>query len=238
MHTDKEIALLLHKANSGDPNAQLELGTAYIRGDGVRMDLDQATRWLTESAKVVTAAQTKLGEVCELRGKLKEAEDWYIKAVNNKDPRAMYRLGYLMYTCKLGLKPTGEGLDLMRAAAKRGDSDAKRYIDTYIDDPVIKRARRISEYRLRASDGDVVAQYQLGCIYESGIDVPIDFIEAARWYKAAADGGHSISMYRLGMMYFEGRGLPRDEDEAVRNISMAANLGNTDARRFKLLHKM
>lgn len=230
MMTAEKLALALHKANTGDPHAQLELGRAYANGDGVNVNGLQAIRWLTESAKILTAAKTELGKVYESQKRLSQAEEWYAKAVEDNDGEAMYRLGLLIYKGKLGFRPGKEGVDLLKKAAKKGIKEAQEYIDTYIEDPKSRRFSKISELKSRADLGDVGAQFQLGNIYENGIDVPADTIGAATWYKMASAGGHSISQYRLGMMYLEGRGVPQDKDEAVRYLKMAAALGNGNAR--------
>jgi TPR repeat protein len=45
--------------------------------------------------------------------------------------------------------------------------------------------------RSRADHGDVKAQFKLGQIYEQGLGVASDPLEATRWYRMAAEQGHS-----------------------------------------------
>ena len=230
MQTHEKLALLLQKANAGDPHAQLELGKAYATGNGVNVNQLQAVRWLTEASRILVSAKTEIGKIYESQKRLAQAEEWYRKAVEDNDADAMYRLGLLIYTGRLGHRPTREGVELLETAAKRGNKEARAYTDTYINDPNSKRYSKIAEYKSRAGMGDVSAQFQLGNIYERGIDVPVDCISAAIWYRMAADNGHSISMYRLGMMYREGRGVPQDDDEAQKVLQRAAALGSSDAK--------
>lgn len=228
----ERIANLFHLAKTGDHVAQSELGAAYLAGDGVPKNLDTAKRWLTEAAENdITSAKEKLGELYETLKKLDLAEKWYSEAVKDNNAEAMYRLGLLIYKGKLGFRPGSEGLELLETAAKRGHKGARDYIDTYVNDPKFKRFSKIAEYKSRADLGDVGAQFQLGNMYENGIDAPVDRISAAGWYRMAADRGHSRAQYRLGMMYLEGRGVPADKDEAADFLTMAAAQGNTDAKK-------
>jgi TPR repeat protein len=45
--------------------------------------------------------------------------------------------------------------------------------------------------RSRADHGDVEAQFKLGQVYEHGLGVASDPLEAARWYRMAAEQGHA-----------------------------------------------
>ena len=46
-------------------------------------------------------------------------------------------------------------------------------------------------YQKAAEQGLVVAQYNLGVLYETGEGVPMDKGMAAKWYQMAADQGHA-----------------------------------------------
>ena len=53
--------LNLRNAENGDPVAQLEVGRAYLGGNGVEADEDQARTWLQQAAQQgVNAAKTQL----------------------------------------------------------------------------------------------------------------------------------------------------------------------------------
>ncbi len=47
----KTIEFQKKRAEAGAPSAQYDLGTRYLKGDGVEKDLDLAKKWLTLSAK-------------------------------------------------------------------------------------------------------------------------------------------------------------------------------------------
>ena len=47
----------------------------------------------------------------------------------------------------------------------------------------------MASMRQKAERGDAPAQLTLGFMYSSGLDVPQDYAEAAKWYRKAADQG-------------------------------------------------
>ena len=56
-------------------------------------------------------------------------------------------------------------------------------------------------YRLSAEQGDAIAQYNLGVMYERGDGVLKDFSEALKWYRLSAEQGYASAQYNLGVMY-------------------------------------
>jgi TPR repeat protein len=77
-----------------------------------------------------------------------------------------------------------------------------------------------------AQRGNVVAQVNVGSIYDTGgRGVPSDLVEAVRWYHRAAEGGSATAQNNLGTMYFAGRGTLQDDAEAVRWWRNAAEQG-------------
>ena len=48
-----------------------------------------------------------------------------------------------------------------------------------------------SEWHTAASQGDLTSQYRLAQLYEQGVGVPQDFVQAHRWYNFAASQGHA-----------------------------------------------
>jgi len=49
-----------------------------------------------------------------------------------------------------------------------------------------------------ANQGDDVAQFDLGLLYNKGWGVPRDYVQAVRWYRRAADQGNADAQYNLG----------------------------------------
>ena len=88
----------------------------------------------------------------------------------------------------------------------------------------------IDALRTKAELGDADAQARLGLIYQRGLDVPQDYQEAARLYRAAAEQGHLMAQYSLGGMYYTGQGVPQDYEEAIRWYQDCAEQGNVPAQ--------
>jgi TPR repeat protein len=84
--------------------------------------------------------------------------------------------------------------------------------------------------RVRAEQGDVTAQYELGRMYYQGKGVPQDYVEALRWYRKAADQGNAKGQYGVGFMYEEGKGVPQDYAQAIAWYRKAAGQGNEKAQ--------
>ena len=87
-------------------------------------------------------------------------------------------------------------------------------------------AQSLDEPRKRAESGDANAQTFLGWMYTNGSGVPVDDIEASKWYRLAAEQGHTGAQYYLGINYANGKGVPKDDAEAVRWYRLAADQGN------------
>ncbi len=81
-----------------------------------------------------------------------------------------------------------------------------------------------------AEEGNAVAQYNLGVMYENGEGVPQDYAEAVKWYRKAAEQGYASAQYNLGVMYDNGEGVPESDAEAVKWYRKAAEQGHAAAQ--------
>ena len=81
-----------------------------------------------------------------------------------------------------------------------------------------------------AESGDADSQYGMGLLYSEGIVVPMDDIQALKWFGLAADQGHGEAQYKLGVMHANGWGVPMDEMEAFNWYKLAAENGVTAAQ--------
>ena len=88
----------------------------------------------------------------------------------------------------------------------------------------------LDELHALAEQGDAVAQFNLGVMYENGRGVPQDDAYAGGWYRLAADQGYADAQFNLGIMYAFGVGMPQDYAEAVRWYRLAADQGHADAQ--------
>jgi uncharacterized RDD family membrane protein YckC len=81
-----------------------------------------------------------------------------------------------------------------------------------------------------AAQGDPEAQFRLGAMYEQGVGVPRDYIQALRWLRRSAAQGDALGQFGLGGMYEFGEGVPRDYDQALRCYRKSAAQGNSWAQ--------
>jgi localization factor PodJL len=83
---------------------------------------------------------------------------------------------------------------------------------------------------LAAAQGQAVAQYRLGTLYERGQGVAANSVTAASWYEKAANQGNRLAMYNLAVA-LANKSLGRQNmPEAARWFSRAAAVGLGDAQ--------
>ncbi|MCZ6524153.1 MAG: tetratricopeptide repeat protein, partial [Alphaproteobacteria bacterium] len=100
------------------------------------------------------------------------------------------------------------------------------------------RAFEAADYRIAlrelgpaAEAGDVRAQFHLGLMYDAGLGVEADPLEAALWMAKAATKDHDEAQRVLGIFYEEGKGVLKDYAEAARWYRFSAEQGNAKAQR-------
>jgi TPR repeat protein len=91
-------------------------------------------------------------------------------------------------------------------------------------------ATAISKFRLLAEQGDAVAQFNVGAMYEQGQGVPQNYPEAAKWFELAAKQGNAGAQFSLGSLYYEGTGVLQNYPEAARWFELAAKQGHAFAQ--------
>jgi len=94
-------AVLLAKANGGDPAAQVAVGESYQAGKGVPKDLQNAAAWYQKAAdKKDIAGELHMAALYRDGGKgfardMAQAADWYRKAADQGDVEAQATMGTL-----------------------------------------------------------------------------------------------------------------------------------------------
>ena len=81
-----------------------------------------------------------------------------------------------------------------------------------------------------ADQGNALAQYKLGYMYDNGEGVPQNYAEAMKWYRLAAEQGDADAQTSLGSMYDNGAGVPQNYAEAMKWYRLAAEQGDADAQ--------
>jgi hypothetical protein len=111
---------------------------------------------------------------------------------------------FLTITLMLGLSaiPGWAGFDEGLQAAKNGD-----------------HVTALREFLPLAKQGNAVAQYNVGLIYEKFHG---DYAAAAQWYLRAAEQGNAQAQNELGTLYHDGQGVPQNYVQAYVWYSRAA----------------
>jgi uncharacterized protein len=116
------------------------------------------------------------------------------------------------------------GLALSAAAAAGGYQDGRVAYDAGDFDTAM------AKWAPAAESGDADSQYGMGLLYSEGIVVPMDDIEALKWFGLAAEQGHGEAQYKLGVIHANGWGVPMNEAEAMKWYELAAENGVTAAQ--------
>ncbi len=90
-------------------------------------------------------------------------------------------------------------------------------------------APTVPQLQALATQGNAVAQFNLGVLHDVGRGVAQDYAEAVRWYRLAAAQGHAGAQFNLGGMYFEGLGVARDYVRAYQWFTLAGVAGYAGA---------
>jgi uncharacterized protein len=195
-------AQLLKTAETGDAQAQFELGRAYEDGKGVAQDDAHAVQWFRKSAEQGNAqAQNSLGVMFALgRGVPRDREEavrWYKKAAKQGLTEAIYNVATSYYNGE-GI---GEDMSLayawMMAAQKRGDAQA---------------ADALQRMRDGLSNQVDAGTFELAQLYRKGNEIPQDLPAAVSFYLEDADHKPPLwftdkARYELCLLYVGGAGV-------------------------------
>jgi len=110
-------------------------------------------------------------------------------------------------------------------------TDLQRGLDAYQQGDY---ATALAQFEPLAEQGDPVAQFSLGVMYDNGEGVIQDYEQAFAWFRRAAEQGHARAQGHLGRMYFLGRGVEEDLVQAYIWFNLAVAQGDD---RFGLSQK-
>lgn len=128
--------------------------------------------------------------------------------------------------------------------AAKGDVEAARRLGVeYMDGKggVVERDyEKARKYHLQAAmGGEPRSMMDLAAIYEHGLGVPADLLQAARWYEWSAKYGYGPAQYNFATMVETGEAGRKDEVEAYMYYLLAAEQGvqgvGYDAKTNKVL---
>jgi len=135
----------------------------------------------------------------------------------------MRRILAISLPCCLLLLGVAQGQQKQPQARQRSSEELSRAVRAG-DIPALEQLRAL------AGRGDVIAEFNLGAIYQDGDGVQKNLGAAFQWYSKAAVQGYADAQYNLGWMYDAGEGTSTDVAQAVGWYRKAAEQGNADAQ--------
>ena len=157
-------------ADQGNAVAQYNLGGLYENGRGVAQDYAEAMRWYRKAADQGIRRRAVQPRRCT-----RMAGAW-----RRTTPRRCAGIARPPTRDMPPPRTTSAGCTRMAGAWRRTDAEAMRW------------------YRKAADQGNAIAQYNLGWMYENGRGVVQDDAEAMQWYRKAADQGYAAAQYNIG----------------------------------------
>ena len=134
------------------------------------------------------------------------------------------RSGYQTVRQEVTIQDTDVTLDVVlipKEIKTEGNSEPLGHSDT----------EAVERYRKAAEQGNAIAQFNLGVMYEQGRGVGQSDTKAVAWFRQAAEQGYAYAQFNLGFMYEEGRGVGQSDAEAVAWYRKAAEQGNAYAKK-------
>jgi TPR repeat protein len=198
----KVLADLKEMADAGDVKSQVQIGLAYLTGDGVHKDDAEAIKWLRKAADQDNPVAERYLAEMYFKGRgvtadNAEAAKWLRMAAEQGDAQSQHNLAVL-YTEGLGVpRNVKEAANWMRKSAEQG-----------------------------LAAGEV----GMGAIYENGAGVPPDPVEAVKWYRLAVQQNDANAMNNLAFLLATSKNPHvRDPQEAVSLATKAvATTNNPD----------
>jgi len=234
----KDFVSLTKRANEGDVNAQLKLGTAYRAGDGVARDFIEAARWFRMAAEQGNVeAQRSLAYILTQDESIRdypEALKWYRKSAERGELVSQYMTGYLItYKIQGARQDNVEAVEWFRKAAEQGHAAAQINLGfAFFEGRVVPKnyAEALKLFLKGASKYEGNGGQNPEDKYFKGSTLPQDPAEKEKWYRLAAEAEYANANFYLGVMHYGGTGVPSDFVEAMRWYRMAADAGHGKAQ--------
>jgi len=195
---------IIQKAESGDVEAQKNLGLAYYHGQGVPQNYRETVKWFTRAAEQGDSDGQKYLGFMYYQGKgvpqdYEEAFKWFTMSAEQGDAEAQNELG-MMYS-------HFHGQDVPQ--------DYKEAVKWYTK---------------AANQGLAVAQFRLSLRYYLGQGVTQNYKETVKWCFSAAEQGYADAQNNMGVMYERGEGVPQNYVQAYKWYNLASAQGAENAK--------
>jgi TPR repeat protein len=237
-------------AGQGSVEASVWLGSCYLYGHGVAQDPSQGVSLIeTAGAQNNPVGLRFMGIMYEeglgVAQNYSQAASWLTKATEKNDPNAFDHLG-LLYLHGLGVRKNGRNaISLLTRGARLEDPWAEFHLaelyqsgqvpsgseKTAVGKPALhpNYEMAVSLYGSSAAQGNRIAAYKLGELYEQGKGVAQDYGKAISYYEEAAYRRFAPAQLALGKMNELGLGTQVDLVTAQVWYGLAEDQGNAAA---------
>lgn len=205
----KALHWYLKAAEKDARDAQYNLGVIYILGKGREKDTVTGIQWLKKAAmQGDVEAQYFLGQMYfngeGIQVDTIEAAYWWDMGAGREEKKSLYNLGLSYFHGQGVRQDDAVAASLWQRAAAQGMKEAQYNLGIMYDEgrgvPADEATARDLFFRA-AVQGHPLAQVALGWIYETGRgDVPVDILEAIRWYEMAAGQNMAEARQRLQVL--------------------------------------
>ena len=93
-----------------------------------------------------------------------------------------------------------------------------------------KYEQAFDEFSYLADEGDNIAAYHLGMMYEGGLGVPQSNLKAAEYYLKSYQAGNTTAASKLGVLLISGEGIEQDTEKGFELLKTAARAGDQEAQ--------
>ncbi|MDO8346453.1 MAG: tetratricopeptide repeat-containing serine protease family protein [Rugosibacter sp.] len=238
---EKTLAALLKSAESGDAEAQAQMGVSYRYGIYTPKDEAKAADWYQKAATQGHAgAQFNLGKMNYygegIPKDVVKATEWFQRAATQGLADAQAYLGVLYAHGEGVPKDATKAVEWIQKAATQGHANAQYNLGkAYYDGVGAPKdlIKAIEWFQRAATQDDTDAQFALGVMYSKGKGVAKDAAKALEWYRKAATLGHASAQFNLALSYHYGEGVSKDVVLSYVLTNLAAGAGLVEAEKVR-----
>lgn len=238
--SSKAKELLKSAAETGDPQAMLELGHLYLAGDTVEPDIDEAKRWFSNALQAgEPEGRTELARAALWSADPGTAEILLNTSIaNSRSPNAKRLMALLVANGMVsGGVDTKRAIKLLEEAVADGNASAMRQLAVcYLEGVLVPQdpAKGAELLRTVLNRGSIGALAVEGIRHYNGLGVPKDLNKALDWFRKAAAYKDPDGFVGLGLMYTLGQvpGESPDPKRALKYFLQAGSKGSGPAYRL------
>lgn len=189
------------------------------QGEGVDLANIKVERTLTACRSAVQLYPDtprfsyQLGRVLHKAGKVKEAVDYYLKAIKNGYSSTKMVISGFYHSADGTIPNAQEVANFLRLYAKQDDPHAQFELGR-LNELSIGKSEDFSEtfkwYRRAAAQGHAGAMLNMSLANDLALEGGKNPDEALEWLRRSAALGHPQAQYDLGRKYLLGEQVPRD----------------------------